>query len=263
MKKRIILVFTTLILALSLLACSSSKPDSYGGYKVETYDTVAKLYMNYAISLKEDEYQDATDYFMANGLGQYGDAVAQAGLPEFLSKSFVGFDQLIDSYKEVKDVKVGDFVGFKDTTVEKSGKTITATLITDYSVRDLKTTFVYKANDVDAGPTAVNVEPVYTTAEIMKKAALNTVMGILIVFCMLIVMSGVIKCFEIIPMLEKRAKEKKEAATVTTEAAPVVTNTAKDETDDLQLVAVIAAAIAASTGASTDSFVVRSIKKRY
>jgi hypothetical protein len=58
-------------------------------------------------------------------------------------------------------------------------------------------------------------------------------------------------------------KEKKEVEEV---SAPVVaaapTSTAKNETDDLQLVAVIAAAIAASTGASTDSFVVRSIKRR-
>ena len=96
----------------------------------------------------------------------------------------------------------------------------------------------------------------------MQKAGLNTVMGILIVFLMLIVMSGVIKLFEIIPKLEKKSKEKKEGAV----AAPVVSKTpapVKNETDDLQLVAVIAAAIAASTGASTDSFVVRSIKKRH
>ena len=33
-------------------------------------------------------------------------------------------------------------------------------------------------------------------------------------------------------------------------------------TDDLELVAVISAAVAASTGASADSFVVRSIRRR-
>ncbi len=262
MRKRILVLFTTLILALSLVACSGSKEENLGGYSVETYDTVAKLYLNYAMSLEEKDYKEATEYFMANGLSQYGDAVAEAGLPEFISKSFVGFDQLMESYKDVKDTKVGDFVDFKETTVEKSGKTITATIISDYTVRDLKTTFVYKANDVDAGPTAVNIEPVYSKAEIMRKAALNTVMGILIVFCMLIIMSGVIKCFEIIPKLEKKAKDKKEGVKATEVVTPVAASPVKDETDDLQLVAVIAAAIAASTGASTDSFVVRSIKKR-
>ena len=263
MKKRILVVFTTLILALSLVACGGKKNDTFGGYSVESYDTIAKLYMNYALSLEEDQYAEATEYFMSNGLGQYGDAVSEAGLPKFLTKSFVGFDQLIESYQDIKDVKVGEFVKFEDVTVEKSGKTITATLITDYSKRDLKTTFVYKANDVDAGPTAVNVEPVYTLGEIMKKAALNTVMGILIVFFMLVIMSGVIKCFEIIPKLEKRVKEKKEEPKVAVSAPVESAPASNNETDDLQLVAVIAAAIAASTGASTDSFVVRSIKKRF
>ena len=263
MKKRILVVFTTLILALSLVACGGKKDNTYGGYDTEAYDTIAKLYMNYALSLDEAEYEQATEYFMANGLGQYGDAVKEAGLPKFLSTSFVGFDSLLNSYKDIKDVKVGDFVDFGKVEVEKSGKTITATMITDFTVRDLKTTFVYNANDVDAGPTAVDIEPVYTLGETMQKAALNTVMGILIVFFMLVIMSGVIKCFEIIPKLEKRAKDKKEGTTVAAPAAAPVAPVTKNETDDLQLVAVIAAAIAASTGASTDSFVVRSIKKRF
>ncbi|MBR5952531.1 MAG: OadG family protein, partial [Pseudobutyrivibrio sp.] len=103
----------------------------------------------------------------------------------------------------------------------------------------------------------------YTLGEIMKKAALNTVMGILIVFAMLVVMSAVIKGFEIIPKIEKKLKESKETAEdVRPVAAAVPVSSSNNETDDLQLVAVIAAAIAASTGASTDSFVVRSIKKR-
>ena len=46
-------------------------------------------------------------------------------------------------------------------------------------------------------------------------------------------------------------------------AAPVQAAVVEEESDDLELVAVIAAAIAASEGAvSTDGFVVRSIRKR-
>ena len=36
-----------------------------------------------------------------------------------------------------------------------------------------------------------------------------------------------------------------------------------EDADDLELVAIVSAAIAASTGSSTDDFVVRSIKRRY
>ena len=44
-------------------------------------------------------------------------------------------------------------------------------------------------------------------------------------------------------------------------AAPAAAPVEEDLTDDLELVAVISAAIAASENTSTDSFVVRSIKK--
>ena len=76
---------------------------------------------------------------------------------------------------------------------------------------------------------------------------------------MLVVMSGIIKSFELIAKVQNKAKAKEE---VVVAAPAAVSAPVKNETDDLQLVAVIAAAIAASTGASTDSFVVRSIKKR-
>ena len=173
------------------------------------------------------------------------------------------FKEFYDEDDTIGGVNLGpvNIGGTKGFSVAKSGKTITATILADYSKRDLKLTFVFNANDVTSGPTAINIEPVYSLGETMQKAGLNTVMGILIVFAMLVVMSGVIKCFEIIPKLEKRAKDKTDV--VEPVAVETPTTTVKNETDDLQLVAVIAAAIAASTGASTDSFVVRSIKKRF
>jgi len=79
----------------------------------------------------------------------------------------------------------------------------------------------------------------------------------LIIICLLIC------CFNIFPYLEKRKAAK--AAAVTTEADTVVTQIETREeqlTDDGELIAVIAAAIAASEGTSTDGFVVRSIKRR-
>ena len=58
-------------------------------------------------------------------------------------------------------------------------------------------------------------------------------------------------------------KKKQENTAVASD--PVVEQIAKREgqlVDDLELVAVISAAIAAATGSSTDGFVVRSIKRR-
>lgn len=94
----------------------------------------------------------------------------------------------------------------------------------------------------------------------MKQAGLNTLMGIGIVFLMLVFLSLVISQFKHISKLEARYAKKEEKAEASVPAAPV--QAAEEElVDDGELVAVIAAAIAASENTSTDSFVVRSIKK--
>lgn len=101
----------------------------------------------------------------------------------------------------------------------------------------------------------------------VDEAALNTVMGMGTVFLMLIVICLIISCFRFIPAIENKLKNRKAKGQETVaEAPPVpVVNaevSAPARTDDFELVAVIAAAIAASTGQSTDDFVVRSIKRR-
>ena len=124
---------------------------------------------------------------------------------------------------------------------------------------DVKVTFVY---DKDMNVEDINLDKVYTLGETMTKAAMNTAMGMGTVFVMLIIISLIISCFTLINKAQKKAENKKAAnapASAVSVAAPVVE---APQTDDLELVAVIAAAIAAATGSSTDDFVVRSIKRR-
>ncbi len=262
MKKRLLVCLCTFAIALGMTACGSSEDDgTIGGRAVDEYYNEASTMMQTIGGLDEAMIQ-----YNIEALASYEDGAVLIGLLENYEECYDAQNSFVQFYNDnaiIGGVNIGsyNFGGSKAFSVEKSGKTITATLVGDFSKRDLKLTYVYKANDVDAGPTAINIEPVYSLGETMQKAGLNTVMGILIVFFMLVVMSGVIKAFEIIPMLEKKAKAKKETPEVVAPvASPVVSS--ENKTDDLQLVAVIAAAIAASTGASTDSFVVRSIKKR-
>ena len=101
----------------------------------------------------------------------------------------------------------------------------------------------------------------YSLGEIMLKAGMNTLIGMGTVFAVLILISLIISCFTLISKLEKK-QEKTEAPAPA--ADPVVEQIAAKEelSDDTELVAVIAAAIAAYEGAaSTDGFVVRSIRK--
>lgn len=96
----------------------------------------------------------------------------------------------------------------------------------------------------------------------MQEAGMNTIMGIGIVFCVLLFLSFLISQFKHIANLEEAAKKKAAPAPAPAAPAPAPAAPVVEETvDDTELIAVIAAAIAAAEGTSPDGFVVRSIKK--
>ena len=95
----------------------------------------------------------------------------------------------------------------------------------------------------------------------LANALQNTVLGMGTVFIMLIAIALIIYCFKIIPVIQKKFAKKAEPEAETPKAAPVAAAPVQ-ETDDLELVAVIAAAIAASENVPVDSFRVRTIKRR-
>lgn len=121
----------------------------------------------------------------------------------------------------------------------------------------------YKA-DMTTQAVTLNWEVKYPLGILMQRAALNTVMGLGIVFLTLLFLSWLIGKLHYIPdMVEKMGKKDEPAAAPVPAPAPVVPAAPVEEdlTDDLELVAVITAAIAASGTTSGDGFVVRSIKK--
>lgn len=108
----------------------------------------------------------------------------------------------------------------------------------------------------------------------LATAGINTLICICVVFIVLIFISLIISLFKFIPKIEAsaaRRKEKKAAGknenkTISSEAienaiSQIEEREEEELSDDCELVAVIAAAIAASTGTQTDGFVVRSIRK--
>ncbi|MBD5543292.1 MAG: DUF3887 domain-containing protein [Lachnospiraceae bacterium] len=112
---------------------------------------------------------------------------------------------------------------------------------------------------------SVTTEVNKTFGQLMKGAALNMVLGMGTVFVVLILIIFIISAFAFIPKIEAAMGRKKADKAQGTEAVgKAVAQIERNEelSDDLELVAVIAAAIAASEGAaSTDGFVVRSIKR--
>lgn len=113
--------------------------------------------------------------------------------------------------------------------------------------------------------TSISTNVIYSFGENMKKAALNTLLGMGTVFVVLILISLIISAFGLIPKIQAKLRGKNKAAETKTTAmdSTIAQIIEKEElSDDLELVAVIAAAIAASEGAtSTDGFVVRSIRR--
>jgi len=107
----------------------------------------------------------------------------------------------------------------------------------------------------------IEVDEITSVAKTMKKALMNTLMGMGTVFVVLILISFIISLFGIV----NKAQNKPKAAPVE-EVQQVQAPQAVEEelVDDLELVAVITAAIMASMGdeAPADGLVVRSIKKR-
>ena len=129
------------------------------------------------------------------------------------------------------------------------------------SERNAVVEFVF--DDQSIASVSTNVK--YSLGENMEKAALNTLLGMGTVFCVLILISAIISCFGIIPKIQaklskKPVKNEVKKAAVDNTIAQIIEK--EELSDDLELVAVIAAAIAASEGAaSADGFVVRSIKR--
>ena len=125
------------------------------------------------------------------------------------------------------------------------------------------------SNDLFMRLESAALNPTASMGQLMGKAALNTLIGMGTVFIVLILISFIISCFRFINKAKDAAAKKKAAQASERDggsvdsAAQIEETASEDETDGLELAAVIAAAIAASEGAvSTDGFVVRSIRRR-
>ncbi len=243
MKKKILFLACCLFTMFLLTACGKSADVSYGKYSKDDMEQMTANTANSVLALTQQEVIEYMAYYE-----QYANEDEEAALNY----------QLLSDWAEVMNV-VGEFRGFSDFEVTKSGKTVTATMGLEFSERDARLIYVFHYPNMEI--TAINIEPIYSLGETMQKAALNTVMGIGTVFVILVLISLVIFSFRIIPYIEKKFKGEPEKP-VETMPAPTDYDDA-DGTDDLELVAVIAAAIASETGTSTDSFVVRSIRRRF
>ena len=174
----------------------------------------------------------------------------------------------LTGWQEALEEDIGSLKGTDGGTVELNEEEMVATINVNVLGTDHNATMeiVFDYSSSMGSYQSITTNVIYSTGEIMLKAAMNTLIGMGTVFVVLILISLIISSFTLISKIEEKKKKKASAKVVSTDVKtdPVVTQIAKKEelSDDTELVAVIAAAIAAYEGSgSTDGFVVRSIRK--
>lgn len=162
--------------------------------------------------------------------------------------------QLVESWMSVKD-NLGAYIGVLECEADESKTSLTVTMKFDFTDRDITMVYTSDSNGVN-----ISFDKVLTKMEILKKAGMNTLIGMGTVFIVLIFMSFVIGAFGFIPKLLNKNTKTAEAVAEKKAEIPAV-EAEEDMTDDLELVAVITAAIASAEGTSADGVVIRSIKR--
>lgn len=245
MKKKLAVLLCVLLCALGLSACASSNNSDVSEEIETSVKSGAESVLTQITSLDDATLNDT--------IAEYTD-----------NSDYAGILSGLESWKDNKE-ELGDYVSTDSTSVryESTNKIYIATVKAKFEKR---TGTMSLSADKNMLISSISFTPDYTIGEKMEKAALNTVMGLVVVFIMLILISLIIYCFKFIHEAEERAKASKKEADVAVKAlAPIQTAQPVAEpenlTDDLELVAVITAAIAASEQTSPNGLVVRSIKR--
>ncbi|MBQ7480719.1 MAG: OadG family protein [Lachnospiraceae bacterium] len=181
-----------------------------------------------------------------------------------------GFISGVDSWKKAV-AEAGQLVTTGEGTVKygSKGDTLIVDIPAQFENRDAEIEFVYK-DDLSKTLTSFAVNINYSFGEKMEKAGLNTLLGMGTVFIVLILLSLLIGSFNFINKAQSAAEKRKlegaeQAAPAQNEpAAPA----AQTSSDDDEITAVIAAAIAAYQAdsgispAESGGYYVRSIRRR-
>lgn len=237
MKKRLLLLICLVLCMVTLAAC--------GGESEKPFD--------YKESDLTEIFEEVLDNIVVITSDSMIEQYKENGVDDFTVNT-------VTSWGNVKD-ELGAYVGIKETSVTNGTDSVTVAAVVNFEKRDCDISMIFKKSSGTISPTSVEFSAKYSLGETMLKALENTIMGMGIVFIVLILISAIISLFKFIPKLLERPK-KKETAEAVSSTEPAVEESV-DESDDLELVAVIAAAIAAYEGAATtDGFVVRSVKRR-
>lgn len=237
---------------LSFTGCASKETTLE--YDEASVEQVTEFLISYCMSADEatiEEWKSMSDMEMELQL-------INAGLP-LTAESFIG---AMESWQAGIE-ECGAYIQHGDYIYEASEDELEVSTSVLYENREATLVFIFDEN-LYLDNMTVNAQ--YSLGEILEKAGLNTILGMGTVFAVLIFIAFIISLFKYISVIESALKNKKNKQTKEVSNAkaevPAVPVVEEEVSNDLELVAVIAAAIAAAEGTSTDAFVVRSIRRR-
>ena len=248
MKKRISLLLCALMMILSLAGCSGKSEEGTTYDEAKLQDMSEFIITNFSQMTEEDfaQFKNLSSY-------QLDYTMMQSGL-NIAGEDFVG---MINSW-EAAEVECGEYISHGDFTVEVKNHGVVVTTLAQYEDREADISFSFNEK---AYMESMDVSAKFGIGEILTKAGLNTLLGMGTVFAVLIFLAFLIGSMQYIPAILDKFASKPEQPVVVEKPA-VVETPIEEESDDLELIAVITAAIAAQEGTSTDGFVVRSIRRR-
>lgn len=236
-------------------------------------DTAKTLNPEVATTLEQTTSDLVTQFLAALDEEQAAEITEQGGeYLEYVISNYFGIKangngmvNALNSWNSARP-DLGDFVSITgmNADYDDSGKNIIVTLDVVGSKRTAQIEAIYK-DDLYKTLNSLTTNINWTFGEKMEKAGLNTLLGMGTVFIVLILISIIISLFNFIPKIQaafNKDKSDVKAVAVDNTIAQIVEKE-EEQADDLELVAVITAAIAAcGTSGSSDDFVVRSIVRR-
>mgnify|MGYP003294423617 CR=1 FL=1 len=246
MKRKISLLLCVLVMALSFVGCSEEKVSKTTR---ETLEQSAEVFIGSFSQMADEDLESfkTVSDFQLNYIM----------MSNYLPVTGENFLAIINSW-QAAEAECGEYVGHGDYVVEATNDGYEVSTA-EYKNRKATILFVF---DENMNVESMDVSAIFSMGEILTKAGLNTLLGMGTVFVVLIFLAFLISLMKYIPvvmdMFTKKEKDVVKAESVNNEAVMAET----EVSDDLELIAVITAAIAAQEGTSTDGFVVRSIRRR-
>ncbi|RHP28224.1 MULTISPECIES: OadG family protein [Clostridia] len=238
MKKKLCLIFCIVSCILMMAGCSLSLTKTNKNFNKKTLETNADSFVTSWFSY---DFESAVKSMKEQSTEVDEDTVNQYKESIQLKKKYGKQGNKVDT----------DFTISSDS----------ATVVETYTTSSGKKLIFSVTYDEKGQTSSWKVEEYKSLGDKMAKAGLNTVLSMAIVFAVLIFIAIIIAQFKHIGNFQNGAKKEEVKAEPVVEAAPVVEE--ENLVDDLELVAVITAAIAAASETeSADGLVIRSIIRR-